>query len=213
MGKIIKPRLVFSKFIEESSLSVKIAYIAVMTAMSVIGNTVLELRVFDVQFSFTIVISALCGIVLGGVGGFVACVFGDFIGWLINSFGQLYMPWVGLSTGMIAFISGVVFNNVINNKISVIIIKTAIVSLATFLICTVAINSTGFYFYNKSVGFSTAVVNYVAEHFGGETSFVAYLAYRLIFKGQIFNSIANYALLFILLPILFEVKPLKRIFL
>ena len=208
-----KFRILFSKFIEESSASRRIAYFAIMTALSVIGNTVLEVRMFDVQFSLTIVISVLCGIVLGGVGGFAACVLGDFIGWLINSFGQLYMPWVSLSTGMIAFISGIVFNNFDSSKLSVLYIKTAIVCVATFLICTVAINSTGFYLYNKSIGFSTAVMNYVDDKFGGRTSYYAYLAYRLIFKGQIWNSVANYALLFVFLPILSKVKPLKRFFL
>ena len=56
------------------------------------------------------------------------------------------------------------------------------------------------------MGFSTAVLNYVNEFFGKNVSFIAYVCYRLIFKGQIFNSIFNFALLFIALPALKKAK-------
>ena len=108
MKKNIK-KLFFSDLVLGLSTTKKIAYMGLLTAFSVVSNMFLEFRMFDVQFSITIVISALLGIFLGGLPGFLSCLLGDFIGYLFNSFGQLYMPWVGLSTGLIAFISGFIF--------------------------------------------------------------------------------------------------------
>ena len=89
------------------------------------------------------------------------------------------------------------------------LLKTIIVCVISLVVCTILINSTGFYLYNKAMGFSTAVLNYVNSHFGKDVSYFAYVAYRLIFKGQIFNNLFNYVLLFIVLPIL---KRFKIIF-
>ena len=40
-------------------------------------------------------------------------------------------------------------------------------------------------------------------------SYFGYVAYRLFFKGQIWNNVFNYALLFGIIPALNAVKPLK----
>ena len=209
MQKNIK-KLFFSDLVLGFSTTKKIAYIGVLTAFSVVANMFLEFRMYDVQFSFTIAISCLLGIVLGSVFGFTACFVGDFIGYLFNSFGQLYMPWVGLSTGLIAFISGIVFNGFGKTAKSKIYLKLVVVCFLTFLICTIGVNSTGFYFYNLKMGFSSAVINYVAERFNGEVGYLGYVAYRMIFKGQIYNNIFNYALLFFIVPFIFKSKLLNK---
>ena len=181
--------LVFSKVLKESSAGKKMAYLAVFTALSVVTNAFIEIKLFDLQFSLTIFFSALIGVFLGGTCGFVVCLLGDFIGYVLNSWGQFYMPWVGVSTGLFAFFAAIIFTNIREDSYKTVLIKTALYTLVTFLICTVAVNSTGFYLYNKYV-----------------TGFFVYLIYRLFFKGQIWNSVANYTLLFVLLPALKRVK-------
>ncbi len=194
--------LFFSRFLAKKSHAKKVAYLGLLTAINVVFNTFFEFRTLDVQFSFTITVSVITGILSGAFSGFFVCMLADFIGYLINSFGYLYMPWVGLSTGCLALFSGLIF---IKNS-DKIIIKTIIISVVSLFVCTILINSTGFYFYNRAIGFSTAVLEYVNNYFGKNVSYVAYVAYRLIFKGQIYNNIFNYVLLFVVLPLLKKFK-------
>ena len=200
-------RLLFSRTLEGKNESHKLAYIAVMTALCIATNF-FEVKFLDNQFSLTITISLLTGVIIGAVFGFTACVLGDFIGFLVNP-AYMYMPWVALSTGTFAFLAGVIFNGVTLRGKCALGIKLAFVCVLSFLVCTVGINSTGFYFYNKAMGFSTAVLNYIAEKFGGEVSFFGYIVYRLIFKGQIWNSVFNYALFIAILPSVSKIKALK----
>lgn len=201
-------RFFFSELILTKSAGQRIAYIAVVAALSVVSNMFLEFKFFDVQFSVTILVSAVAGILLGPLGGFVACYIGDLAGYLYNSWGLMYMPWVGLSTAMLALIAGAVMNIRLSFK-GALYVKLAVVCVLSLLVCTVGINSTGFYLYNQAMGFSDAVVKYVSERFGAEVSYFGYLAYRLFFKGQIYNNIVNYAALFAVIPLLNAVKPLK----
>ena len=198
--------LFFSNLILNSSHTKRIAYIGVMTAFSVITNMLLEFKMLDIQFSLTILVSSLLGVLLGSACGFTACVIGDLVGFLFNSGGTIFMPWVGLSTGMMAFITGFIVNGFDLKVKGQIYIKLAVAFLLSFLICTVGINSTGFYFYNLKMGFSTAVMDYVASRFGRGVDFIAYLGYRLIFKGQIYNNIFNYALGFAFIPLVLNSK-------
>ena len=200
-------RVFFSELMLSKNRTHKIAYIAVMTALCIATNF-FEFKFLDNQFSLTIAIALLTGIVLGSLLGFSACVLGDAIGFLMNS-AYVYMPWVGLSTGAFAFLSGLIFNGFPSKEKWAVWVKLFAVSILSFLVCTIAINSTGFYFYNKAMGFSTAVLNYIAERFGGEVSFWGYILYRLIFKGQIWNSVFNYVLFFVSVFTLSRVKALK----
>lgn len=201
--------ILFSPFLLGKSVTKKIAYIAVITAFLTVGNTLLEIKFSDVQFSLTLYLSMLAGVILGGGSGFIACVIGDAIGFLLNSWGYLYMPWVGLTSGVTALIAGLVFYLVKVNVKGKNLIKSIIICLLSFLIGTVLINSTGFYFYNYKMGFSTAVIDYVKSVFGGEVTYFGYVAYRLIFKLQILNCLVNYALFIITLPVILKVLPLK----
>ena len=201
---LIKQRLmrfIFSPYALKKSVTTRLALMGLATAVMYVANAFLEVKFLDVQFSLTIVLSCATGCVLGPLSGFTVCVLADFLGWLANSSGFIYMPWVGLSTGLNALLGGIFLGFDYAEFKGGKALKCALFILASFLGCTVAVNSTGFYFYNKAMGFSTAVVNYVAERFGGEgVSYFAYLVYRLIFKGQIYNSAVNYALVAIFYP-------------
>ncbi len=185
-------RLLFSEALEGKSRNQKIAYIAVMTAFSVVGNMFFEFKLADVQFSLTIFLSALSGILIGPIFGFVACFLGDLVGFLYHSGGYAYLPWVGLSMGLTAFFAGALFTFVKGNgKAWFLYVKLALVCLSNFFLCTVAINTTAFWLLHSKVDYG------------------AYLVTRLFVQGQIWNSIFNFALLFFAIPLLNRVKPLK----
>jgi len=187
-------RLVFSNLLAEKSFNDKIAYIAVMTAFVVIANMFFEFKLAQTQFSLTIVVSALCGIIIGPLFGFTACFLGDLVGYLYHSAGFAYMPWIGIAMGMVALVAGFVVNGIRINAKWGIYLKIAIVCVLTFLISTVGINTTAFWLlYAKGVPYFT------------------YLTSRLIVQGQIWNSLANYVLLFIVIPVISRIKMLKII--
>ncbi|MBR2988521.1 MAG: hypothetical protein IKC64_02215 [Clostridia bacterium] len=185
-------RLFFSGAISsETKTSKKIAYIAVMSAFLAVAN-MFEFKFADVQYSLTIASSALAGVVLGGAFGFVAAFLGDLVGFLYNSGGFSYMPWIGITMGVIALISGVVIGGINLKFRGDLLVKILIVAVSTFLIGTVGINTTAFYLlYGKGVPYFT------------------YLFTRIIVGGQIYNSIANYALLFIIIPTIAKLNILK----
>ena len=188
MSKI--KRLLFSDLLMQRTSTQKIAYVAVLTALSVVCNMFFEFKLADTQFSLTICFSAVIGMLIGPLFGFVACFLGDLVGFLYNSGGFMYMPWIGLSMGFVALISGLIMNGFyIKNKFGV-YIKILLVALLTFALCTVAINTTAFWLlYNNR-----------------KVPFTAYLVTRLFVQGQIWNSLFNYALLFIFYPIILRVK-------
>ena len=75
-------RLLLSPTLAEKNKSHKIAYIAVMTAFIVVANMFFEFKLAETQFSFTLVISALTGMIIGPLFGFAACFLGDLVGFL-----------------------------------------------------------------------------------------------------------------------------------
>lgn len=184
--------MLFSKTLVRKNVSHKIAYIAVMTTFVVVANMFFEFKLADTQFSLTLAVSALTGIVIGPLFGFAACFLGDLVGFLYNSAGFGYMPWIGLSMATVALLAGVIVNGwEIKGKWGL-YVKLALVSVSTFFVCTVAINTTAFWLlYAKTTGYWT------------------YLIARLFVKGQIFNSLFNYAALFLFTPLLARIKPLK----
>lgn len=184
-------RLVFSPTLAGKNKSHTIAYIAVTTAFIVVTNMFFEFKLAETQFSFTLAVSALTGIVLGPLFGFAACFLGDLVGFLYHSAGFAYLPWIGISLGLTAAISGLVVNGIPSKKKWFLYVKLGLVCVLTFLICTVAINTTAFWLlYSK-------------------TSYGVYLVSRLFVQGQIWNSLVNYALYFIAVPALGKIKPLK----
>lgn len=185
-------RWVFSDILANKTRSQKIAYVAVMTAFCVVTNMFFEFKFADVQFSLTIFVSALTGILIGPCFGFVACFLGDLVGFLYNSAGFAYLPWIGISMGLTAFVAGLVVNLIEGNgKGWFLYVKLGIVCVTTFLLCTVAINTTAFWLLYSKVDYWT------------------YLVTRLFVQGQIWNSLVNFVLLFLAVPILNGIKPLK----
>lgn len=183
-------KVLFSETLATKNAAHKLAYIGVMTALVVAVN-MFEFKLFDTQFSFTILVSALTGLIIGPLFGFVACFLGDLVGFLVNSSGYAYMPWIGISMGLVAMLSGFIVGGISQKKGWLLYIKLAIVCIVTFLICTVAINTTAFWLLYSKAGY------------------FEYLFTRLIVQGQIWNSLVNYGLLFALVPMLNHIKPLK----
>ncbi len=195
-------RLVFSKTLREKNPAHQIAYISVITALNIAVNFI-EIKFLDTQFSFTIVISLLSGLALGALTGFASGFIGDLLGFFVR--GGVYMPWVAFSTATFALLGGVCVEFLPFRFKGGLQIRMAVACVLSLCICTVAINTTGFYYF---YGFSEASIRFANQHFGGETTYWVYVAYRLFFKGQIWNSLVNYALYFIVLPVLSGIKPL-----
>ncbi len=183
--------VLFSKTLAKKGRSHKIAYIAVMTALCVVANMFFEFKLADTQFSLTIVISALTGILIGPIFGFASCFLGDLVGFLYHSAGFAYMPWVGVSVGVASMIAGLIVNGLRSEKTWFLYVKLALVCLLSLTICTILINTTAFWLLYSKVDYGT------------------YLVSRLFAQGQIWNCLINYALLFISVPSLTKIKPLK----
>ncbi len=184
-------RLLFSEFLAKKSASQRIAYIAVMTAFCVVGNMFFSFPLGDLQVSLTTLISALSGILIGPIFGFTASLLGDFIG--VVYAGYVYMPWIGIATGLTAFVPGILFSFIKGNgRVWFVYVKLAVVCVLTFLICTVAINTTAFW-----------------GIYAPKTPYFTYFVTRMFVQGQIWVSLINYVLLFILVPSLNQILPLE----
>ena len=192
MSKLKK--LFSSDLLDGLTKTQKIAYVAVMTALCVVCNMFFEFKFADTQFSLTIFFSALTGMVIGPLYGFVACFLGDLVGFLYNSAGFMYMPWIGLSMGMVALISGLIMNLIDFKFKFQIFVKLLLISVLTFIVCTIAINTTAFW-----IIYNTKKVPYFA-----------YLVSRLFVQGQIFNSLFNYVLLFVAYPLIIKIKSVIK---
>ena len=188
-------RVLFSDTLSDKSFAGKCAYIAVCVALLAVANTVLEFKMMDTQVSFTTFFCILSGILLGPVCGFAAGFLGDLIGFIANSGGFAYYPWVGIAMGLAGFLGGLIFGllPLPFKGLPSIFVRAAIVAISTFLLCSVAINTTAYYFLYS----------------GGKVSYWAYCVTRYVVKGQLWVSLGNYALLFALLPVLVKIKPLK----
>ena len=172
-----------------------IAYIGVMTALNVVMNAVASIPLGFTQFSLTIFTSVLTGILIGPLYGFTACFIGDTLGYIIaNTGANGWTPWIGLATAMMAFVGGLIFNGIAWKGKYGWAGKLVIICLVTFVVSTVVINTTAMYlmWYRKTFD-----------------SWWIFLVTRLFLQGQIFNSLINYGLLFVVLPALAKVKPLK----
>ena len=184
-------RALFSPTLMDKSLSHRLAYIAVVTALVVVCNMFFEFKLAETQFSFTLVVSSLAGILIGPLFGFVACFLGDLVGFLYHSAGFAYLPWIGISMGVTAFLAGIIVGGVQSKTSWFLYVKLGVVCLLTFAVCTVAINTTAFWILYSKVDYWT------------------YFVTRIFVQGQIWNTLLNSALLFIVVPMLQRIKPLK----
>ena len=171
-------KICFCPLVGGKSKARKIAYLGLATAFSVISNTFFELKLGAVQYSFTIAVCALLGVLMGAGYGFVACFVGDAIGFFLHPFGA-YMPWVGLSNGLIAVLAGLLLTSVNLKKSGSRYALIAFFCLVSFVVCSVGITNTAFYFlYSKGVDYGT------------------YYVMRFFVQGQIWSCIVNYAIIF-----------------
>lgn len=90
--------ILFSKTLVEKGASHKIAYVAICVALNVIVNAAASIPLGFVQFSLTLFVSALTGILIGPLFGFAACFLGDTLGFFISGYGA-WTPWMGMSMG------------------------------------------------------------------------------------------------------------------
>ena len=191
MFKSLK-RIFISELMEDATKTQRIAYVAIMTALTVICTMFFEFKLADTQFSLTIFFSAMTGIIIGPLFGFVAGFLGDLVGFLYNSGGFVYYPWIGVSMGLVALISGLIVNAIPLKFKGGIYVKLVLVSIFTFGVCTVGINTTFFWIlYNMR-----------------RTPYLIYLNTRLFVQGQIWNSVVNYLLIFLLYPLIVRIKTL-----
>ena len=171
-------RLIFCPLSDGKTQAKKIAYLGLATAFSVIANTFFEIKLGAVQYSFTIAVCALLGVLMGAGYGFVACFVGDAIGFFLHPFGA-YLPWVGLSNGMISVLAGLLLTAENFKKVRGRYAIIAIFCLLSFALCTVGITNTAFFFlYSKGVSYGT------------------YFLSRFFVQGQIWSCIVNYAVIF-----------------
>lgn len=200
-------RILLSPILLEKSQAQKLAYVGVMTALCIISNF-FEIKLADSQISLTIFTSMLTGILLGPLFGMVAAFFGDALAFFANPGGFIYMPWIGISVAMMALIAGLAMKLPLHFRGSC-YLKIALACIACLLVCSIGINTTGMYFFYTKTGFSSKALNIIAERFGGVNMYWTYALARLVFMGQLINNVANYALLFMIIPLLKVIKPLK----
>ncbi len=200
-------RVLFSSVLADKSAAKKIAYIGVAAALCIATN-MFEIKFATTQFSFTILSSVLAGILIGPLFGFCAVFLGDGVGYLVNSMGYPYYWWVALSCASMALIAGLTMAIPLRFKGSL-SLKLAFICALVLAVCSVGINSTGMYFIGLKLYMPSDVAEAIATQFGGEWSFAAYLIIRFFLLGQIYNNLVNYALIFILVPALRAIKPLK----
>ena len=200
-------KLLFSDVLLFRPISHKLAYIGVMAALCIAVNT-FEIKFADTQFSFSLFTALLAGVTLGALPGAVAVFVGDLFGYLLNSAGIYW--WVALSLMLMAVIAGLVMRIPMHFKGSL-FVKLTIVTVLTFSLCTVLVNSLGMYYIviGNKLFLSQSVIDAINERFGGVWSFGNYVFVRLFVLGQIYNSILNYILAFLAIPLLNAVKPLK----
>ncbi len=200
-------RFLFSEALADKTVAKKVAYIAVISALCIATN-MFEIKFATVQFSFTIVSSVLAGILIGPLFGAAAVFLGDGIGYLVNSMGYPYYWWVALSCAVMAVIAGLVMYLPLRFKGSI-YVKLALISVATLLVSSVGINSTGMYYIGLRLYMPKEVQAAFTERFGGRQTYFIYLFIRFFLLGQIWNSLVNYAVLFAAVPALRAIKPLK----
>ena len=200
-------KLLFSDVLLFRPISHKLAYIGVMAALCIAVNT-FEIKFADTQFSFSLFTALLAGVMLGALPGAVAVFVGDLFGYLLNSAGMYYYWWVALSLMLMSVIAGLSMRLPLRFRGSL-FVKLALVTALTFGLCTVLVNSLGMYYIGNTVFVSQKLIDAINARFDGVWTFWNYVFVRLFVLGQIYNSILNYVLAFLAIPLLNAVKPLK----
>ena len=150
--------------------------VLLMAALCIAVNT-FEIKFADTQFSFSLFTALLAGVMLGALPGAVAVFVGDLFGYLLNSAGLYYYWWVALSLMLMAVIAGLVMCIPMHFKGSL-FVKLTIVTVLTFSLCTVLVNSLGMYYIGNKMFLSQSLIDAINERFGGVWSFSNYVFVR-----------------------------------
>ena len=190
------------------------ALCTVLNGFLTVPNPVLIGGSTDV-ISLCLALCLLSGAVFGPVYGFSIAFIGDLLCYLLfTSRGFPYFPWVGLSKAFAGFISGMIMCNVTIKCRGGVYIKALIVSVIVLFVCSVGIETGGYYIYNKYVkklAFKT-LKNGFAKVFGvyiGEVTYVWYIFYRLIIRLCIINNVVNTVAFLFFVSAVNSIKGLK----
>ena len=157
----------------------KIVYIALLTALCTAVNVLTYYPVSYIAISFTATVCFLAGFLLGAKAGFAVGFIGDLIGAILFPQG-VYNPLIGLASGLMGLIPGVVFDYFGGNRY----LKVVISAVLCLIICTSGLNTLGLYLIYGL----------------GKKTFWAYLIVRL--PWQVLVSAGNCALCILLAGIL-----------
>jgi ECF transporter S component (folate family) len=167
-----KPRKISKKPKFSAVTTRRLAYTAVFVALSVVANGG-AVTAQGNTISFTYIVAFLAGTVLGPIGGFLVGFLGDLLGFLIIPQGPTYMPLIGISSGLMGLIPGVVMNLKILDRadlrlspVKSRLLKTGAIVLSMgliALICTTCLNTLGtFILYSSKVHTFTNWLVYLA---------------------------------------------------
>lgn len=121
----------------------KIASIAMLTALSVLFNIFsFNTGTKYFQISLIYIPSFIAGGFFGPISGFAVGFLGDLVGGFIHPLGP-YNPLIGLASGVMGLIPGLVFKYLKVNDY----IKLAISFVLCLIICTSGLNTLAFYLY------------------------------------------------------------------
>lgn len=168
--------------------TVRITYTALLTALATVFNIVTFYPVKYFSLSFTAIPCFIAGIMLGPISGFTVGFLGDFIGFLIAPPGP-YMPMVGIASGLMGFIPGMVFLLFKFHPH----LKIFISYILCLIICTAGLNT----------------LNIWLVYSAGKTTFLSYLSLRLPF--QVAVTVINMVLTILLYICLVKVKVIKKV--
>lgn len=122
----------------------KIAYIAVFTAISVAVNAISIDVTPTFKLTFTYVVGFLSGSLFGPVGGFAVMFIGDAIGGFVAGF--VPNPIIGIGTGLIGLIPGIIVPYVRCNFV----LRLILSFLISALVCTMGVNAYGTFLFVAS---------------------------------------------------------------
>lgn len=116
----------------------KLVYTAIMTTICFLANY-LTIQVSELlQISFLATAGFVSGYLLGSGCGFVCAFLGDFLCGIIRPLG-VYSPIIGLGSGLMGFIPGVIFERINLNDYFL----TAMSYIATFIVASLFVNTFG----------------------------------------------------------------------
>ena len=175
---------VFKKQTLNFSDAKRLAFIGVLTAVSALLNIVLDIPISQkVKWTFTAIPCFAAGVLLGPIEGFVVGFLGDLLGCIIAPQG-VYIPVIGLASGLWGLVPGVIFTFFKGNEY----VKAGISFLICFIVCTIFLNTFGLWLVYGM----------------GKTTFIAYLLARLPFQAIVLA--VNAVICIGLLPVIKTVK-------